>query len=353
MTMRSNLFELPAMFKREFVLYVLAQRGVLLALILSVSWTGIGAQQIENPRFAPNERSLVFDYCQNSCGFIIYSIADGLATSFAKPANDSWILPSFSPSSDSVVFIVSTGPGSAQVATAKLDGSEFRIITTSSTVKRSPSFSRDGTQVIFAGKDLVGDVERGIGFSDVYVVDLASRQERRVSDLRALGVGAPFFMPDGAHFVISMTGSARPRSGFPVQEIDVEKLFPNRKVFVLPISGDQTLNPLVRDLSVAMQPMPLRNGEVAVLSRVNEVDGIRGPFVHDIFLASAERTRRHTYIRRYIRSYGISESGKLLSFVTGVPRERYTDSKLMLWRKSTGDIAELKIANIRLLNVRH
>jgi Tol biopolymer transport system component len=322
----------------------------LLALVSVFSGTKCFAQY-ENPRFSPDERSLVFDFCEDTCGFVIYSLDEGIATSFAKPKDENWILPSFGPSSGTLTFVVNRGRTSSQVAIVKVDGTGFDILTTSDTFKRSPSFSPDGKDIVFTGNEFKDAGPPGAGVSDVYLVRIATRVEQRITDLRVLGIGAPFFMPDGERFVFSTVGSARPRSGKPVPSIELERLYPNRKVFVLPFVGQHDLEPFVRDLNHASQPMPLKTGEIAVVSRVNEIDGIKGDFVYDIFLATSKGSQRHTHLRSYIRSYGISSSGELVAFAPAAPRARHGDRKLLLWRKSAGKVVELAIPHPRMVKV--
>lgn len=308
--------------------------------------------RFENPRFSRDERSLAFDYCEKTCRLIVYSLENGTAVALSpKGKQEAWINPAFAPSSDLLAFVISRSPTDVQIATIHPDGSNLKILTSSATIKRSPNFSLDGRTIIFSGAEQTMN-EKGRGARwDVYLVERTAGNERRLTDLQLYSISAPFFLPDGARFTFSASGSAVPRSRVPASVIDLERLFPNRKVFVFPLEGPQELKPFVQGLHFASLPMPIQSGELAVLVRVNEIDNIRSGHVYDLFLATPEGAKRHTYFRSYVRSYGISRTGELVAYVTTSQDGKYETLKLMLWRKKTGEAMELRVPLLKTIDI--
>lgn len=308
--------------------------------------------RFENPRFSRDERSLAFDYCEKTCRLVVYSLENGAAVSLSpKDKQEAWINPAFALSSDLLAFVISRSPTDVQIATIHPNGSNLKILTSSATIKRSPNFSPDGRTIIFSGAEQTMN-EKGHGARwDVYLVERTAGNERRLTDLQLYSISAPFFLPDGARFTFSASGSAVPRSRVPASVIDLERLFPNRKVFVFPLEGPQELKPFVQGLHFASLPMPIQSGELAVLVRVNEIDNIKAGHVYDLFLATPEGAKRHTSFHSYVRSYGISKTGGLVAYVTTGQDGKYESMKLMLWRKKSGASVEVRMPALRTIDV--
>lgn len=323
---------------------------VVILLVTLASETGFA--KYENPRFSPDEQYLAFDYCEDTCGFAVMHLESGRAAAFVKPKNDGWIHPSFGPSSDLLTFIVSPGPGNAQVAIARMDGTGFKLVTNSPTTKRSPSFSPDGSAIAFAGNEYVDSARKGgQGLVDVYIADVASGAERRITDLRVLGMGGPFFTPDGKQIVFSTVGSARPRSRNPAPILDLQKVF-RTNVFAVRLVGEPTLYPYVHDLAATSGPMPIRTGEIALLATSRIINPSTKMFDYDVYLLSPNYAQRLTRLGRYIRSYGVAPSGRSVAFVTKNAHDRREDARLMLWRKETNQVTEIVLNEVTLIDVR-
>ena len=90
----------------------------------------------------------------------------------------------------------------------------------------------DGKLILFAGGSKTVTERGSFSSVDLYVADVATREERRVTDLRIIDIGSPFFLPDGQKITFRTVGSARPRSKLPAPSVPLEKMFPNRTVFV-------------------------------------------------------------------------------------------------------------------------
>ena len=323
-----------------------ASACAIFALAACLSSLGYAAE-FGNPRFSPNEEYLAFDYCQTKCQFVVHSLKTGATTTFAAPKGESWINPSFRPKGDYVVFVVIREASDTQLATIKLDGTGFRKLTASAVIKRSPSVSPDGKLILFAGGSKTVTVRGSFSSVDLYLTDALTGEERRVTDLRMVDIGSPFFLPDGQNITFATVGSAAPRSKLSAPSVPLDKMFPKRTVFVQSLNELSNLEPVLQVPLVASQPMPVAGSEIALLVRVNDIDQLKGPFVHDIFLAKDGKATRLTKFQSYVLSYGISNSGELVAYVGDGPSKNRRDNKLMLWRRTTGKAVELRIPPAR------
>ena len=309
--------------------------------------------QFGNPRFSPNEEYLAFDYCRPQCNFVLYSLKSESAVSFDPPKGEAWINPSFGARSNYIVFVAIGTPENTQITTIELNGGNLRKVTSSALIKRSPSVSPDDKTIVFTGGSKTV-TERGTSSSvDIYLVDVGMDGERRVTDLRTRDIGAPFFLADGRRITFATVGSAIPRSKLPEPMVFLDKLYPNRTVFVLPIDPSAGLEPVVHEPLVISAPTPLASDAIAVLTRVNDIDGIKSPFVYDIFLTRNGKATRYTTFRSYVWSYGISRSGELVAYVTDGPRRDRKETRLMLWRRSTGKAVEVVLPSVKQISPRN
>jgi len=312
----------------------------LFALVVAL-WTSVCGAQFGNPRFSFDEEYLAFDYCTPKCMFVVHSLKTGTAITFDAPKGETWINPSFGPKHDQIFFVVIREPSNTQIATIAMDGTGYRELTTSPVIKQSPSVSPNGTRVIFAGSSKTVTDRGSFSSVDLYVTEMGTRAERRVTDLRVQNIGSPFFLRDGERITFATVGSAIRRSA---PTVDLEGLYPKRTVFVQSLNELFDLNPVLRVPLVASKPMPLENDEIAVLIRVNEIDGLKQwEFVYDIFLAKDGEATRLTRFQAYVWSYGVSRSGERVSFVTDSPSKNRKNNRLMLWQRSTGKAVELRV----------
>lgn len=110
-----------------------------------------------------------------------------------------------------------------------------------------------------------------------------------------------------------------------------------------PPNENAELEPILQVQLVASSPTPIATGEIALLVRVNDLDGVKWPYIYDIFLAREGKAVRLTKFKSYVLSYGISNSGDLVAFVADVPGKERKQNRLMLWRKSTGVAVEMAL----------
>jgi Tol biopolymer transport system component len=335
----------------------MTHRAAVLAAWLAV-WCSPWASQsladersLANPRFSWDENYLTFDHCDPRCKIVLMPVEEGTAVMLNPDADEGWVNPAFDPLSDRIVFVISKknrdGAVSSQIATSRRDGSHLTVLTNSLSVKRHPSFSFDGKRVIFWAKE-PSPFSEGPRFilADAYAVVTATGEEKRLTDLRVLDMSAPFFLPDGQHITFSTAGAARPRTG-DKRSIQLEKLYPNRTMFVVPIGAPHDLVPFVSETPTASLPMPVEDGSLAFLVRVNEYDGTKTGYVYDVFLAKNGSVKRHTTFSSYVRSYGISRSGRYVAFIGGDPRKL----QLVIWDTRVGRGRPIALKNPVVIRV--
>lgn len=314
---------------------------VLALCVLSLLWSADCAAQFGNPRFSPDGEHLAFDHCRPKCQFVVHSLKTGKSIYFEAPKGESWINPSFGRGNNELAFVIVRGPAESQIATIRLDGKNLLRLTSSAVKKRSPNFSPDGKQIVFSGGTTTIVERRSLSDVDLHVVDLGTRIERRITDLRVRAVGSPFFMPDGERVVFHTIGSAFPRR-MP-REVALDAMFPDRTVFAQRPHESAELEPILQVPLIASSPQPIATGEIALLVRVNDLDGVKWPYIYDIFLAREGKAIRLTKFKSYVLSYGISNSGEVVAFVADVPGKERKQNRLMLWRKSTGVAVEMAL----------
>jgi Tol biopolymer transport system component len=331
----------------------------LIAFLVAVLYVQGAFCQASNPRFSFDERSMAFQLCDPKCRVIIRSINDDRSSALDHSNQAvSLTYPSFDPQSERIVFVremkQSDGYTHSQVVTSRRDGSDLAVLTTSDTFKRAPSFSHDGKKIAFLGNERAPrpDGRRKYIFTDVYEYDLIKNQERRITDLRTVDISAPFYTNDGEHVTFSTVGSARPRANGTAPSIPLEKLYPNKTVFVFPIDGPQKLVPFATPTNSASSPMTLKNGAITFLAGVTEGEGQTKAFGHAVFLLVGSNAKQLTHLRTNILQFAVSPTGHYFAFVRS-GRRGFLDSRISIWDANTDeerDIDNAAATTFRIVN---
>lgn len=303
------------------------------------------APDIQRPRFSPDEAKLAFNVC-HPCRVAICSIATQNSVLLGHAEHGSTFDPTFDPRSDRIAFVVSrklpNGNWDYQIAVSHIDGSGYRVLTSSDTQKRSPKFAFDGSKILFEGKGrCLRDQTKYCG-ADAYAFDLGTKQERRLTDLQTLQLAPVSLLPSNDKIVLTAYGSAHSRELGYAARVEVEKVYGDKqRVFVVALSDPGKLVAIAAGTPTATSPMALSTGEIAFLSRVNEYDGVKVGFVYDVFIYGPAGTRRLTKVSRYIRSFGISNSAQSVAFVTE-SRDKPARVGLSVWNAADGQTRDLQ-----------
>jgi len=289
---------------------------------------------IERPEFSADESKLAFTIC-SPCMIAICTIATERSVLLSPEAGASIFDPTFDPRSDSVAFVRSRklpdGDWDYQIATSRLDGSRLTFLTSSDTQKRSPAYSFDGGKILFEAKGrCLRDRTKYCG-ADVYEIDLETRKEKRLTDFQALQLAPVSFLPGNSKIVLTAYGSVYSRTKGFAERVNVEKAYGDKnRVFTVALDEPDRLVGLVAGTPTATSPVALPTGEIAFMSRVNEYDGVKAGYVHDVFLYGATGARRHTRLSRYFREFGISNSTRSVVFVAETG-DKPAKPELLLW----------------------
>lgn len=130
--------------------------------------------------------------------------------------------PSWSPDSARLAYYSEQANGKADLFTMRADGSDVtRLTSTPDADEGAPVFSPDGRRLLF-------DTDRDGNF-EIYVMDLATRETRRLTTHRARDV-APAWSPDGARVAFMSDRASAPAFDVFLMDADggnVERLTEN------------------------------------------------------------------------------------------------------------------------------
>lgn len=133
-----------------------------------------------------------------------YDLHLGALALYVPPQGEMWTMPSCSPTGRKIVFVVRSPdkykhPGTTQIATMNIDGSEHRKLTNSGGYKANPAISYSGRTILYS-KD--GNM-KGPSKSDIYEVDVITKVEKRITNFDFLVTLFLQYFPDGKQFVFS------------------------------------------------------------------------------------------------------------------------------------------------------
>jgi dipeptidyl aminopeptidase/acylaminoacyl peptidase len=330
----------------------------LVALLWAAIFLGQAFGQTRYPSFSVDERLLAFQLCDPRCRIVIVPTngARGAILEAATPQG-SLTCPAFDPHSEKIAFIrnekQSDGFSDSQVVTSHRDGSGSAVLTSSDTFKFHPRFSPDGKAIAFLGveRNVTPNAQRKYLTTDVYEYDASKGTERRITDLRTIGMSAASYMADGKHIVFATVGSARPRANGKAPSIPLEKLYPGKTIFVFPIDGPQNLSPVPIPTLTASDPIALRDGSLAFLSRVKEDQAIAKRYQFAVFVLADSRAKQLTSARANVLGYAISASRRYVAFVRPGRRPGFLDSRISVWDGNTNREFDVDYGNAPVFRV--
>jgi Tol biopolymer transport system component len=291
---------------------------------------------------SPANDAIAFTYCQHSagCSLAEYDLASGEARILEKPDSESWFRPVYSPSGDRIAFSRSLkGAWSTEIAMIARDGS-VTSLTDRRGFTEASSFSPDGQTLLFVrGIDTpaTGSRRRNpVSANDVYVVDLKSRTEQRLTNYSFYQMSKPHYLTD---YVILFYGFG-PRipekySKSPEDFINYQKRT-SKSLFYLvdtktPPPEPQPATEFGEDVFSPSVAVDRRS--IIFLKITNEMDGIKGTFNYDVFVMKDGVSRRLTKMHSRLSNPSISPDGSWVVFLSSA----HGDKKTELWRMEIGD----------------
>ena len=302
------------------------------------------APDIKRLEFSPDGSKIAFSIC-NPCKITICSIVSEQSLILTPPKGSTVGDVTFDPQSNGIAFVLARelrdGSHDYQIAVSQGDGTQLRTLTSSGTRKRFPAFSFDGSKILFEGKQPCKNDTRKYCAADLYEYDLKLSTEKRLTDLQALQVGPAYYLPGNDQITFAAFGSAVLGGKTDAERVDLQKIYGDKSVFVIDVNEPNQLQQLVTSTPTASSPKPLPSKEIAFLSRVNEYDNVKAGYVYDVFLFNNGSTRRLTNLSRYVRGYGISNTGQSIAFVTK-SNEKPSKAELLLWNAIDGSSRKLE-----------
>ena len=285
-----------------------------------------------SPTLSPDNKSIVFALNDEPDRFDIafYEIATKKLTRI-NPTGQNCLAPIFSPDGQMLTFASGVGDD-RNIFVMNTDGSNLRQLTHTVNDKTrqgklphvvringQPSFSPNGNKILFKRSGIRRQRSMGgemVSHWDVYEVDVATGRERRLTNFSYYMMTRPFYLPDGQGFIYSGSGpkgdnlpaEMNPKDGNEIMIMDTAKPHPQRAF---------------EHEGTATQPTISAEGEIAFVSKINELDGLEGPqFYYDLFLRKEGKTRRLTTERfAKIADPVLSFDGSLVVFLAGKTRD--------------------------------
>src|SRR3989339_224615 len=172
--------------KRRFTRIFLGKSGITLIFFPVFILLTIGAlnmtasaseyENIRDPRFTPDGKSIVFDRClpekyPEGCRIHVYNLETGALSYFQPPEGQEWMQASYSAQGDKVVFALKPpldrsrtffeqrhdNLPKTQIAVMNADGSNVRVLTDTPYFKGMPVFSHSGKKIAFVQAERLHD----------------------------------------------------------------------------------------------------------------------------------------------------------------------------------------------------
>lgn len=264
------------------------------------------------PNFSPDNKTLLLMYGppRSPRTLALYEFDSGHLSVFQPPQGEEWGMGTFSVDGKQIVFVVGLGNDRiTQIATVNLDGTGYRVLTSTQDRKGTPSFSPDGKRLLFAkaGRERTSGRTRFSDY-DIYEFDIASKQETRLTEFKFFSANPPAYLPDGEQFIFSAE---------PLRNSEAYKERFQQNIIFIMSKTNHDLKPAFTRGDYSDAPSISANGsKILFISRSNDLDNVKGNFNYDLFLKTPEGIVRLTKLGSVITQGKISPDGSRVVFLS-------------------------------------
>lgn len=290
---------------------------------------GKGAS-ISDLTFHPDGDRLVFSLgaARAKRPFVVMTISTGQVAYLEYRELDSgdryWTDPSISDDGSNIVFVVADKENNAQIAMMDADGRNARKVTSGPGFRYIPSFSAEGSHVLYAKGVLERTTSRAYYTSDVFELNLQTREERRLSDFEFMEFSFVDYAGSDERIIFSANWSMKLELLLDNFSTAFRKKNQDNIIFRADKNriGREDLNPFFRfgDHTQAMGVSSDGNS-ILFVARINHlkeaaelVKRIQG-FGYDLFMLKDRVVKRITHTGRASSSAALSKDGSRVAFV--------------------------------------
>lgn len=161
---------------------------------------------------------LALERCVSGCAIALYDVKTNSVRVIKNNSSSSWRSPSFSPDGSALVFSASQAKSKwNHIAMVNRDGSHFRVLTTGPGIRYRPVFSPDGTKLAYVcARDwkivdhgfFVGNMPHFIDM-ELCVYDFVTGEERVVTALNSISYNSYTFTPEAEHILLKYDSNER------------------------------------------------------------------------------------------------------------------------------------------------
>jgi Tol biopolymer transport system component len=233
-----------------------------------------------------------------------------------------WVSPAVSSDGQWLAFTVEEKDGKrSQIAVMRVDGSALKKVTRGGGLKWSPSFSFDGQKIIFVASARTNKGRRGVGFFSIHEVDIATGNQRQLTDLEFYSILHPRYYRDGEYFIFSgdapFFANLDTLENFSVREKYVDQ-FGENNIFVMndKRNGPEDLKPILMNGAMSrFEGVSRDSSTILFLSRTNEIDKSRKrTYTYDLFISKNNEIKRVTRQNGVVKAGDISPDGNRIVF---------------------------------------
>ncbi len=301
--------------------------------------------------FSPDNRFLSFDLFRGmSCFASLLDLHSGEVTKIIPPDPDEWWTSgSFSPSGKYLAFTVKRKSEKlhwSQLGIYDISKGTLKTLTHTQSFKAFPSFSPDEKRLIYSKPERERESGKTrYGGWDIYELDIASGQERQLTNYKFYMIGRPFYMPDGKRFIFSGDGGSNFEGKTKIEPYtykdysknqDAKKAYKEKykdnTIFILGEENAELLHPAFTNGPWTNGPnISIEGKRIIYQARSDEMDRAAGEkiggYTYDIFMLENSQHRRLTKLKKSLGGYTMSPDGSLIAY-TSKPEK---DGETQLW----------------------